>query len=209
VPGTGSRATIELTKPEQELLLEAIERESEAHRLLLDGDAEAARHPLSEAADLYRRSWEAAPPRAYGRLVGMLKAAILAGEAGSAAAYAREQLGSEGDSAASWYAIGLAALVTGDDELAARAASGMREGIAEPGGGAEAFSRAANGVEALARRDRDRYRDAVGEVVADFERRDEHLTGVPIADTALMLERLAEARGIAAEPSSPVMPPAP
>jgi sirohydrochlorin ferrochelatase len=54
--------------------------------------------------------------------------------------------------------------------------------------------------------DRDRYRRALREVVAGFERRDEHLTGVAIADTALVLERLAEGRGMAAELSSPLLP---
>ncbi len=56
----------------QVLLEEAIALESTAHRLLVDGEAERARGRLREAADAYRRSWEAAPPTAYGRLVGML-----------------------------------------------------------------------------------------------------------------------------------------
>jgi hypothetical protein len=43
-------------------------------------------------------------------------------------------------------------------------------------------------------------------IVADFEGRSEHLTGVPIADTALMLERFAERRGLAARPSSALLP---
>jgi uncharacterized protein len=43
--------------------------------------------------------------------------------------------------------------------------------------------------------------------VADFETREEHLTGVPIADTALVLERLAEPRGLAVYPLSPLLPP--
>jgi hypothetical protein len=46
----------------------------------------------------------------------------------------------------------------------------------------------------------------VAAIVADFEGRDEHLTGVPIADTALMLERLAGARGLAAHPASALLP---
>jgi hypothetical protein len=195
-----------VTKPDQELLLEAIAREGEAHRLLMSGDSEGARAPLREASDLYRRSWEAAPARAFGRLVGMLKAAALAGDAGEAAAYTREALGSEGDSASSWYAVALVALIEGDDELARRAARGMREGAGELRAGEDAFERTADAIEALADRDGERYAGAVAAIVADFESRDEHLTGVPIADTAVMLERLAAPRGIAAEPSSPVMP---
>jgi tetratricopeptide (TPR) repeat protein len=191
-----------VTKPDQELLLDAISREGEGHRLLLSGEAERAIGPMREAAELYRRSWELAPPRAFGRLVGMLKASVLAGDSADAAAYAREALESRGDSAASWYALALVALIEGDDELAARAARGMREEAT----GDEAFLRTADAIEGLAGRDREGYARAVTEIVADFESRDEHLTGVPIADTALMLERLAEPRGIAAEPSSPLLP---
>jgi hypothetical protein len=191
-----------VTKPDQELLLDAISREAEGHRLLLSGDAEAAAVPMREAAELYRRSWELAPPRAFGRLVGMLKASVLAGDAADAARYARGALGPRGDSAASWYALALVALIEEDDELAARAARGMREEAT----GDDAFSRTSDAVEALAARDSEGYARAVSEIVADFESRDEHLTGVPIADTALMLERLAEPRGIAAEPSSPLLP---
>ena len=43
--------------------------------------------------------------------------------------------------------------------------------------------------------------------MADFEAREEHLTGVPIADTALVLERLAERRRLAAHPRSALLPP--
>ena len=180
-------------------MTEAIAREGEAHGLLLDGRSEHARPLLREVAELYRRSWEAAPPSAYGRLVGMVKAAVLAGEGAGAAAYVRSVLGGEGDSAASWYALGLAALVDGDDELAARAAKGMR-------GGSEAFDRTAEAIAALAARDGGRYAEALRAIVADFESRDEHLTGVAIADTAMVLERLADDRGLGVSPESAVMP---
>ena len=154
---------------------------------------------LHEVADLYRRSWEEAPPRAYGRLVGMLKAAVMAGDPAGAASYARVALGPEGDSPASWYALGLAALVEGDDALAARAAEGMR-------GGSEAFDRTAEAIAALAAGDRERYAEALRAIVADFESRDEHLTGVALADTALVLERLAGDRGLEVRVDSPVLP---
>lgn len=190
----------------QRLLGEAIAREADAHRLLLVGDGDAARTALIEAAVLYRRSWEASPPRAYGRLVGMLKAAVLAGEGSAPAAYARRAVGSQGDSPTSWYVIGLAALIEGDDPLAIAAARGMREQAAELNAGAEAFQRTAEAIAALAYRNADRYAVALAAILADFESRDEHLTGVPIADTALMLERLAAERGIEAGPESPLVP---
>ena len=67
--------------------------------------------------------------------------------------------------------------------------------------GSEAFGRAAGAVAALARRDREAYAGMLAAIVADFEAREEHLTGVPIADTALVLDRLAERRGIAVAPA--------
>ena len=184
----------------QPLLGDAMAREGEAYRMLLEGEEEGAREPLREAAWLYRRSWEEeAGPRSFGRLVGMLKAAVLAGEGGEEARYVRAQLREEPDSATAWYALALAALLEGDDELARRAAAGMREG-------SNAFAQTADAIEALADREGDRYADALRAIVADFEARDEHLTGVPIADTALVLERIAAERGMAAEPDSPLLP---
>ena len=56
------------------------------------------------------------------------------------------------------------------------------------------------------RRDPAGYAAALGEIVADFEARDQHLSGVAVADTALVLERLADARGIAVRPASALVP---
>lgn len=178
---------------------EALEREGEAHRLLLAGERAHAHEHLREAGELYRRSWEAAPARAFGRLVGMLKAAVLIGEGAEAAAYVRDEQLEEGDSPVSWYALALAGLAAGDDELASRAAGAMAEGEG-------AFQATAEAIAALAERDRDRYERALQAIVADFEARDEHLTGVAIADTAVVLERLAAERGLAVEPESPLVP---
>jgi uncharacterized protein len=174
---------------------EAIAADGEAHRALLAG--EDAREPLRRAANAYRVSWEAAPPRSFGRLVGYAKASILAGE--NPAPYVREQLHGDSDSPPSWWALALAALADGDDDGARRAADGMLAG-------SEAFGRAAGAVAALARRDRQAYAGMLAAIVADFETREDHLTGVPIADTALVLDRLAERRGIAAHPRSPLLP---
>ena len=60
---------------------------------------------------------------------------------------------------------------------------------------------------ALATGDAAAYRDAVLAIVRDFEGRDAHLTGVPVADTAMLMEALAAPRGMAANPDSPVFPP--
>ncbi len=185
-------------KRSQELLLEALEREGEAQRLLLDGNGGEAKAAFAEVAGLYRRSWEEAHATAFGRLAGMVKAAVLAGEAGAAAAYARAEIGEPATPAAA-YAAGLAALVAGDDDAARQAAAVMREGD-------EAFGRAAEAIGALAAGERRAYADAVAGIVRDFESREGHVTGVAIADTALVLERLAEPRGLAARPASALLP---
>jgi hypothetical protein len=196
---------------------EAIELEGRAHRLLLDGDLDGARPLLREAAGRYRASWEAAPPRAFGRLIGLLKASVLAeaggpesdsapeaaGEAAigaaEAAGYVRAEIGPEADSPPSWYALAIAGLIEGDDDLAARGAEGMRAG-------GEPFERAADAIAALAAGDRGRYARAVRAIVDDFAAREAHLTGVPIADTALLLELLALPRGLATGVDSPLLP---
>ena len=183
----------------QAALAEAISLEADAQRRLLDGDVAGGRERMAAAAQRYRASWERAGPRSFGRLVGMLKAALIAGDATAAARYAREQLGAEGDSPPSWYALGLAAAALGDDDALARAAGAMREG-------GDAFARTADALTALARRDSAAYAQALRAIVADFEARDAHLTGVAFADTALMLERLAAARGLAARPTSALLP---
>ena len=175
---------------------EAIAADGEAQRALLAGAN--ARASLQRAAERYRASWEAAPPRSFGRLVGYAKASILAGD--NPSDYVRDQLGDEGDSPPAWWALALAALAADDDTLARRAADGMSAGP-------EPFGRTAEAVAALARRDRDAYAAALKAIVADFETRETHLTGVPIADTALVLERLAERRGLAAHPESALLPP--
>ena len=184
--------------PHVEEMEAAIRADGEGLRALLDGDPERARERLGEAVARYRASWELAPPRSFGRLVGMLKAAVIAGDAGEAAAYAREQVG-EADSPPSSYILAIAALVEDDDAAALAAAVGMRAGSA-------AFGRAADAIEALADGDAEAYGAAARAIVADFEGREEHLTGVPVADTALMLERLAEPRGLAAHPASALLP---
>jgi hypothetical protein len=179
----------------------AIARDGEGQSALLAGDADGARAGFTAAADLYRRSWEAAPPKSYGRLVGMLKSAILAGgHPEGQAEYVRAALGYEGDqSPTAAYAQAVAALLVDDDEAAARWASAMRSG-------SDAFVRTADAITALATRDQPSYAAALASIVRDFESRSEHLTGVAIADTALMLELLAARRGITAGVHSELLP---
>ena len=178
----------------------AVEADAEAQRRLLAGDRAGAEPFLRESERRYRESWEVAPPGGYGRLVGMLKAAILRGDAAAAASYARTALGNASESPTAAYALALACLAAGDDAGAGAAAEQMATG-------GEAFERTATALGALARRDEAAYADALRAVIADFESRDLHLTGVAIADTALVLEQLAEARGLAQRPASALLPP--
>jgi hypothetical protein len=192
-----------VTPPDEEhraLQVAAVRADAEAQRRLLAGDAVGAGPFLLESERRYRESWEVAPPGGYGRLVGMLKAAILRRDAAGAAEYARAALAGEPASPTAAYAVALACLAADDDPAAAVAAAQMAAG-------GEAFERTAAALAALATRDGDAYADALRAVIDDFERRDLHLTGVPIADTALVLERLAEPRGLARRPVSPLLPP--
>ena len=181
-----------------ELLGAALAAEAEGQRVLLAGGA--APEPFSRAAAAYRASWESAPPASYGRLAGAIKAAILAGDAEGTARYVLAQVPADAASPVASYASAVAWLVLGDDARAAAAGAVMA-------GGGGAFERTAAAIGAVARHDRPAYEAALLAIVADFEGRDAHLTGVAIADTAVMLERLAEPRGMLAGPVSPVLPP--
>jgi hypothetical protein len=182
-----------------DLLVEAVAADGEAYRAFFAGRMADAHASLEAAAALYKASWEAAPPRSFGRLVAYLQSAALAGEPEEAAAYVRERLGNACDSPTSCYALAIAALVEDDDETASRAATGMTEG-------GESFARAAAALAALAGHDRERYRRALAAIVADFEGRQVYLTGVAVADTAMLMEALAERRGMVARPESELIP---
>lgn len=186
----------------RELMIAAIATEGEAHAMLLAGDRDAARAAYARAVEQYRASWALAPPKSYGRLVGLLKAAVLAGQAREAAVEVRAELDGDEDAEGSpvaSYVLAVAATILGDDDEVAVRAARM-----EPRG--EAFERTALALRALAARDADAYGAALTAIEADFAAREDHLTGVAIADTAVMLELLADERGMAVKPSSPLVP---
>jgi hypothetical protein len=186
----------------RELMIAAIQTEGEAHAALLAGEHDAARAAYARAVEQYRASWALAPPKSYGRLVGLLKAAVLAGHAPAAAWEVRAALAgdenADGSPVAS-YVLAVAAVILDDDEEVAIRAARM-----EPRG--EAFERTATALRALAARDADAYATALAAIEADFAARTDHLTGVAIADTAVMLELLAAERGMAAGVDSPLVP---
>jgi hypothetical protein len=186
--------------PHLDLLMAALVVESDAQRALLAGDRTTATAKFGEAAQGYRESFNCAPPHSYGRLVGMLKAAIIAGNPAEAARFARAALVEADATPTSGYASAIAALVVDDAEAA-------RAGAALMSGGDARFGRAARAASALADGDPGRYAQACRDIVADFAARTDHLTGVAIADTAVMFEILAAERGMACHPASPLMPP--
>jgi hypothetical protein len=186
----------------RELMIAAIAAEGVAHAALVAGDAEAASAAYADAVEKYRDSWALAPPKSYGRLVGLLKAAVLGGTGAAAATEVRAALADDADAAGSpvaSYVLAVAALILGDDEAVAPLADVM-----DPRGGA--FARTATALRALADGDGPAYAEAVAAIEADFAARDEHLTGVAIADTAVMLELIARERGLGAQLDSPLVP---
>ena len=188
--------------PHLDLLLEALDTEAGAQRALLDGDPAGAARMFDAASRRYRASYECAPPESYGRLVGMLKAAVIAGDPADAVGFARRALVDAQPTPTAGYATAIAALVAGDIDATRRGTALMRAGD-------ERFVRTAAAITALVEGDRVAYEHACRAIVADFEASAEHVTGVAIADTAVMLETIAADHGLACHPVSALMPATP
>lgn len=171
----------------------ALSAEGDAYRALLAG--EDAGPSLLRARDAYLASHAETGPRSWGRLLGALKMAILAGDGAEAIARRGVAEARGADSPASAYVRALAQVTLGEvpdvDEMLAAG---------------DAFSRTGRALAALGAGDRKAYAAALAEIMADFEARDRHLSGVAIADTAVVLERLAEPRGMAVRPAGPLVP---
>jgi hypothetical protein len=169
-------------------------------RLMQDRSAEAAGW-LSRSAERYRESWDGAPSGSWGRLIGAVKARILAGDWEGAvqdARWALDQRPQDSDSPIGAYAAVLAFLTLAEDEQAAELAPALRhEGFPEAVGDALA---------SLAAHDRDAYAGSVARVLESFEIREDYLEDIPVADTVLVLEALAARRGLAAGLKSPLLP---
>ena len=170
-------------------------------RLMQGRDAEAAGW-FARSAQRYRESWPDAPPASWGRLIGALKAQVLAGDWEGAevdARWALEQDHAAGDSPIGAYASMLAHLILGQDSEAAQLAGALEDEEGFPVAVAAALS-------ALARGHAEDYAVAVAAVLSSFEERDEYLEDIPVADTVIVLEALAERRGMATRPSSALLP---
>jgi hypothetical protein len=169
--------------------------------LMLGRRAEAADW-LDRAARRYRESYADAPPGSWGRPIGALKARILAGDwprSEDEARWALEEGAVESDSPIGRYAATLALLTLGRDKDARPLAVSLRERDDFPGDVADALA-------TLAAEDRLGYTYAVESVLESFATRDEYLEDIPVADTVLVLQALAERRGVAAELASPLLP---
>ena len=159
---------------------------------------------LARSAERFRESYADAPPGSWGRLIGAVKARVLAGDQEGAetdAFWALEQGPAVAESPIGRYAAVLALLVLGRDDEAATTAGRL---VQEP---EESFPRpVAEALAALAAADGAAYEDAVARVLESFESREEYLEGIPVADTVVVLQSLAEQRGIAVELRSPLLP---
>jgi hypothetical protein len=171
--------------------------------LLMLGRAEEARGWLERAGARWRESLADAGPAAWGRPVGALKAALLAGRAEQAAAFAGWTLGLGAQEAASpigRYAATLALLVLARDGEAGPLAATLHGRDDFPPEVATALAALAAGEEAA-------YAAAAEAVLRSFETRTAYLEDAPVADTVLALQALAAARGIAAAlPRSALLP---
>jgi len=130
-----------------------------------------------------------------------MKALLLAGDdATDAARWALDAGAAAAQSPIGRYAGTLALLVLGDDVAARALGSTLRDLDDFPQPVADAL------VE-LAGADPIDYALSVDRIVESFEQRSEFLEDVPVADTVLVLQRLAAARDLAADLApSPVLP---
>ena len=156
------------------------------------------------AARRYRESYADAPPESWGRLIGAVKARMLAGDLHGAQADARWALAQSPEASPSpigHYAAALASLVLGRDREAAILAERLT------GAGDERFPLdVATALEGLAQGDAREYEEGLRRTLRSFETRDEYLEDIPVADTVLVLEALAEPRGLAVRPTSTLLP---
>jgi hypothetical protein len=155
--------------------------------LLMAGDREEAAEWLRRSAARYRESWDAGgATESWGRPIGAMKALLIAGEdAGGAARWALDAGAAEAESPIGCYAGVLALLVLGRDDEGAALAARLGEEFSDD---------VADALAALAAHDAAGYGVAVAAVRRSFETREDFLEDVPVADTALALDVLAQHR---------------
>ena len=170
--------------------------------LLMAGRSDEAAERFDRAAARYRESYELAPPESWGRPIGAIKSRILAGDwpgAEEEARWALAEGAAEADSPIGRYAGALALLTLGRDEDARPVADSLRERDDFPRDVADALA-------TLAADDVLGYTSAVESVLESFEQRDEYLEDMPVADTVIVLQALANRRNVAADLTSDLLP---
>jgi hypothetical protein len=131
-----------------------------------------------------------------------MKSRLIAGDmqgARSDARWALEGGAAESESPIGTYAAALAHLVLGEDAIARELASTLIARDDFP-------STVAASVVTLSARDSSGYQAATHTLVEDFEGRTEFLEDIPVADTVLALQVLAEDRGLRVSLASPLLP---
>lgn len=169
---------------------------------LMNGNTQSAREWFARAAERYRESYEDAPPASWGRPIGILKARLLAGEKAGAVADAQWTLEQDAAAAVSpigRYAACLAFLVLGRDAEARPIADSLRTNADFP-------TEVGDALAMIAAQDPVGYSEAIEAVLESFERRDEYLEDLPVADTVMVLQVLAERRDMAAQLTSSLLP---
>jgi hypothetical protein len=171
--------------------------------LVMQGKPDEARAWFDRACARYLESWEHAPAGSWGRPVAILKARILAGDWNGAerdAVWTLEAGAGESESPIGRYAAALANAALGEWGRLRVLADALRthDGFPADVGDALAF---------IAAHDVVGYIGAVESVLESFETREEYLEDLPAADTVLVLQALAERRGLAqAELESELLP---
>jgi hypothetical protein len=169
---------------------------------LMSGDRPEGREWLRRAAERYRESHATAPPGSWGRPIGAVKSRLLAEDWDGAARDAEWALAESADHADSRigrYAGCLALLVLDRRPEARVLADDLRTHDGFPTEVADALAFIAAG-------DVVGYDIAAESVLESFETRDEYLEDVPVADTVLVLQALAERRGFSADLESDLLP---
>lgn len=170
--------------------------------LLMIGDDRTARSWLLLSAVCYRRSLADAEPGSWGRSIGALKARLIAGDLVGALQEAEWTLDlrAEGEtSVIGNYADCLASLLLGEDGRASDRAVHLVESPEFPPATGEA-------CRALAALDSGAYTRAIKDVLQTFEERSRFLEDIPVADTVITLQVLAEQRGVAVSLDSSHLP---
>ena len=170
---------------------------------LMNGNTGSAGEWFAKAVDRYRESFELAPPDSWGRPIAIVKARLLADDWSSRGngctldARPGRGGGDFADRADTQRPWRYSCSARDEDALVLADMLRTRDDFPAAVGDALAFIAAGDPVG---------YSDAVETVLESFETREDYLEDLPVADTVIVLQRLAGRRNMAAELSSPLLP---